>query len=111
MMQKMGRVALGGSPARAAARSMSTFKIEFPGAFVAHRCEAPDAVAETSKEELMGYFKQMYTMRVNPRPPPPLPSLSLFLSLFPEREFFFFLEIGGKAAQKDALSLSVDDVA
>ncbi|KAJ8600416.1 hypothetical protein CTAYLR_001464 [Chrysophaeum taylorii] len=41
----------------------SSVRIEFPGAFVGHRCEAPEAAAETSKEELLGYFRLMYTMR------------------------------------------------
>jgi pyruvate dehydrogenase E1 component alpha subunit len=52
------------SPARrAASRSMASVTIEFPGAYTPHNCEAPEAKAETSKEELLGYFKQMYTMR------------------------------------------------
>jgi len=42
---------------------MSAVTIEFPGAFTPHRWEAPAEKAETSKEELVGYFKQMYTMR------------------------------------------------
>ncbi|KAH8098924.1 pyruvate dehydrogenase [Aureococcus anophagefferens] len=50
-------------PAASSARSMSAVTIEFPGAYATHRCEAPDAVAETSKEELLEYFKTMYTMR------------------------------------------------
>jgi len=41
----------------------STIKIEFPGAFVGHRCETPVAEAETNKDELMEYFRLMYTMR------------------------------------------------
>ena len=44
-------------------RCMSSVKIDFPGAFVAHKVEAPVESAETSKEELMDYFKLMYTMR------------------------------------------------
>mmetsp|Transcript_2960 Transcript_2960/g.8948 ORF Transcript_2960/g.8948 Transcript_2960/m.8948 type:complete len:388 (-) Transcript_2960:347-1510(-) len=41
----------------------SSVTIEFPGAFSAHRMEAPEAKAVTSKEELIDYFKMMYTMR------------------------------------------------
>lgn len=37
--------------------------VEFPGAFLGHRLEPPPAVATTSKEELMEYFKLMFTMR------------------------------------------------
>ena len=55
--------ALRRSAAMRHSRAMSSVTIEFPGSYETHRCEAPEAVATTSKEELLGYFKTMYTMR------------------------------------------------
>ena len=45
--------ALRRSAAMRHSRAMSSVTIEFPGSYETHRCEAPDAVAETSKEELL----------------------------------------------------------
>ena len=51
---------------RASRRLMSSsqaVKIEFPKAYMAHRIDPPAEYAMTSKDELLGYFKMMYTMR------------------------------------------------
>ena len=52
--------------ARPHARRMSaeaSITIEFPGAFTAHLSEEPAAAAETTKTELLEYFRTMQTMR------------------------------------------------
>ena len=56
-------------PAASSARSMSAVTIEFPGAYATHRCEAPDAVAETSKEELLECVPPPKETRRAPLPP------------------------------------------
>jgi len=57
MLSRTARRFLSTSP------SAGAVKIEFPGAYMAHRVEAPEESATTSKEELVDYFKLMYTMR------------------------------------------------
>ena len=52
--------------ARPHARSLSaeaSITVEFPGAYTAYLSEEPAAAAETTKTELLEYFKTMYTMR------------------------------------------------
>ena len=52
--------------ARPHARSLSaeaSITVEFPGAYSAYLSEEPAAAAETTKTELLEYFKTMYTMR------------------------------------------------
>ncbi|CAH0365942.1 unnamed protein product [Pelagomonas calceolata] len=52
--------------ARPHARSLSaeaSITVEFPGAYTAYLSEEPAAAAETTKAELLEYFKTMYTMR------------------------------------------------
>ena len=52
--------------ARPHARSLSaeaSITVEFPGAYSAYLSEEPAAAAETTKAELLEYFKTMYTMR------------------------------------------------
>ena len=45
-------------------RRLSTTTIDLgKGTFVGHRIDAPKATASTSKEELLEYYKLMYTMR------------------------------------------------
>ena len=41
----------------------ASITIDFPGAYTAHLAEEPAATAQTSKSELLEYFKTMYTMR------------------------------------------------
>lgn len=43
--------------------SAASVEIDFPGGFIGHRLEVPEAKATTNKEELMSYFTLMYTMR------------------------------------------------
>mmetsp|Transcript_44127 Transcript_44127/g.138648 ORF Transcript_44127/g.138648 Transcript_44127/m.138648 type:complete len:391 (-) Transcript_44127:1240-2412(-) len=44
-------------------RAMSTITVDLEGAFLGHRIEVPEAKVEVTKEELMEYFRTMYTMR------------------------------------------------
>ncbi|KAJ1462614.1 dehydrogenase E1 component-domain-containing protein [Pelagophyceae sp. CCMP2097] len=62
MLRGLSRVA-GRASSAAPKRSMSTVKVEFPGAFETHLFDKPDEFAETSKEELLDYFTTMYRMR------------------------------------------------
>ena len=64
--------ALRRSAAMRHSRAMSSVTIEFPGSYETHRCEAPEAVAATSKEELLGRVRPRRLSRARVRRGDPL---------------------------------------
>ena len=57
------RAAAARSHARRSLSAEASISVEFPGAYTAHLSEEPAAAAETTKTELLEYFKTMLTMR------------------------------------------------